>query len=69
MGNKTMIVRNCPCYDSGFCTSRRIYVRGCSQYSDCVIKQIIDYCLDNEKYGDGYYTKPILDKLNIQEVE
>jgi hypothetical protein len=33
------------------------------------MKQIVDYCLDNEKLGDGYYTRPILEKLDIQEIE
>lgn len=62
------IINNCPCYDVGFCASPH-YVSGCSQCTDCVMKQIVEYCLDNEKYGDEYYTNPILKLLDIQEVE
>lgn len=38
------IVKNCPCYEFGFCTSHHIKVRGCINCTDCVIKQVIDKC-------------------------
>ena len=38
------IVRNCPCYEFGFCTSHHIKVRGCIDCTDCVIKQVIEVC-------------------------
>lgn len=38
------IVRNCPCYDLGFCTSNQVVVRGCINCTDCVIKQVIQMC-------------------------
>ena len=41
----------------------------CQDCTDCLLKQIVEYCLDNEKYGDEYYTRPILKLLDIQEVE
>ena len=36
------IIKNCPCYDYGFCTSKTIYVAGCSQCTDCKLKQIVE---------------------------
>lgn len=63
------IIKNCPCIVMGECNSFRDDEIFCQDCTDCVMKQIVDYCLDNEKYGDEYYTRPILEKLDIQEVE
>jgi hypothetical protein len=38
------IVKNCPCYEFGFCTSHHIKVRGCIDCTDCVTKQVIEKC-------------------------
>ena len=75
MGSK-YIIKNCPsCYyiysDNEYeCNWRGSGItRPCKDCTDCVMKQIVDHCLDNEKYGDEYYTRPILEKLDIQEIE
>lgn len=69
------VIKNCPACrqynvfgvdDKPCCYS---YMKYCQDCTDCVMKQIVDYCLDNEEYGDEYYTRPILEKLDIQEVE
>ena len=41
------IIKNCPCYDYGFCTSKTIFVAGCSQCTNCLLKQIVEKC-ENE---------------------
>ena len=75
------IIKNCPAIykklrmnenhelyiDEYRCNRNTFYA--CQDCTDCVMKQIVDYCLENEKYGDGYYTNPILKLLDIQEVE
>lgn len=67
------IIRNCPCYDSGFCTSRRIYVQGCSQCTDCKLKQIAimcNYAIHGAK-ATGHFNflgEKILKLLDIQEI-
>lgn len=62
------VILNCPTLmGNQLCYSKEI--RQCADCTDCILKQIVDYCLDNEKYGGGYYTNPILEKLDIQEVE
>lgn len=62
------VILNCPTLmGNRLCYSKEI--RQCADCTDCVMKQIVDYCLDNEKYGDEYYTRPILEKLDIQEIE
>lgn len=66
------IIKNCPAYLKDaldFCLAKNATQAICYNCTDCVLKQIVDYCLDNEKYGDGYYTNPILELLDIQEVE
>ena len=64
------IIKNCPAYD---CSIGEWNCLGSDatecKNGDCVLKQIVDYCLDNEKYEDEYYTNPILKLLDIQEVE
>ena len=66
------IIKNCPCYDTEYeeCLNTfRDEYKKCYDRTDCVMKRIVDDCLDNEKYGDAYYTRHILEKLDIQEVE
>lgn len=68
MSNNRYVILNCPTLmGNRLCYSKEI--RQCADCTDCVVKQIVDYCLDNEKYGDEYYTNPILKLLDIQEVE
>lgn len=71
MSNK-YIIKNCPCYDCGFCTGSNINTRICRNYTDCVMKQIVSR-LNNfaEDYGldAGFYADELLSYLNIQEVE
>lgn len=67
------IIRNCPCYEH-YENSLHLCCDGqgngeCQDCTDCVMKQVVDYCLDNEKYGDGHYTRPILEKIDIQEIK
>lgn len=66
------IIKNCPCYESEGtfydCVNERIE-GDCQDCTDCVMKRIVDYCLDIEEYEDDYYTTPILKLLDIQEVE
>lgn len=62
------VIKNCDCIlSSGRCNVKSLVF--CQDCTDCVMKQIVDYCLDNDYYGDEYYTRPILEKLDIQEVE
>ena len=79
------IIKNCPCYDYGFCTSKTIYVAGCSQCTDCKMKQIVELakghtelcknCEQQIKECDcsdicnAYRLDKILKLLAIQEVE
>ena len=59
------IIRNCPAYEHGFCTSKTIYVAGCSQYTDCKLKQIAELC----KKAPILDADWILKLLDIQEIE
>lgn len=66
------IIKNCPAYSEYWaegCNNREKTAWVCKDCTDCVMKQIVEYCRDNEKYGDEYYTNPILKLLDIQEVE
>lgn len=63
------IINNCPCYEHSFCTSPHIKSPSCRNCTDCVIKKAVELCIDNEKYGDGYNTDPILQLFDVQEVE
>lgn len=68
MSKKKMIIRNCPAiFRSGTCGVK--YQIKCKDCTDCVLKQIVEYCFNNDKYGDGYYTCPILELLDIQEAK
>ena len=76
-GMNKYIIKNCPCYDCGFCTSKTVHVAGCSQYTDCIMKQIVELCKHYRKHSDcgrdcssfGRFLDKLLDKLDIQEVE
>lgn len=72
------IIKNCPCYDNGFCTSKSIYVAGCSQCTDCVIKQIVEKCKNTQflstknrqdLYAVKVFANDLLQLLDIQEIE
>ena len=66
------IIENCPCYDYGFCTSKTIYVAGCSQRTDCKIKQIVEMCkdkMDTEFNSGSIFAEEILNLLQIEEIE
>jgi hypothetical protein len=73
IGGKGMsyIVKNCPCYEFGFCTSHHIKVRGCINCTDCVIKQAIEECkwetnIDVNDRGD--LAERILSSFDIEEI-
>lgn len=61
------IVRNCPCYEFGFCTSHHIKVRGCINCSDCVVKQVIEKCKEHP-FKDCACGDDILQLFDIEEI-
>lgn len=64
------IVKNCPCYTSkgGYYDCWANQDTWCENVTDCVTKQVIDYCLDqNLKYDTT--ACDILDLFDIEEVE
>lgn len=72
------IIRNCPCYEFGFCTSHHIKVRGCIGCTDCVMKQIVELCKRELNSLETYVDvrsfecitlQNVLRLLDIQEVE
>lgn len=72
------IIRNCPCYEFGFCTSYYVRVRGCQDCTGCIMKRIVGLCKENlnslETYIDArsferVILQNILKLLDIQEVE
>ena len=74
---KKYIIKNCPCFNEGNpmldyygeCLDLTSNIQLCQDCTDCVMKQIVLICRDNAKYGDGFYTSPILELLDIKEVE
>lgn len=66
------IIKNCPAiYGDEYC-KENAYEDGsiyCQDCTDCVLKQIVNHCKDVEEYSDDYYTRPILEKLDIREAE
>lgn len=74
------IIKNCPCYEHGFCTSPRIKVRACFQCTDCIMKQIFerckrvrectsDICTNPYEYATYCEARGTLQLLDIQEIE
>lgn len=69
------IVKNCPCYEFGFCTSHHLKVRGCIDCTDCVVKQVIKRCKENlsslETYIDirSYECTMLQDILDLFDIE
>lgn len=63
MSEHKYIIKNCPCYDYGFCTSKTIYVSGCSQCTDCKLKQIVEKC---KKYIENYNDKVFYDEDDVK---
>lgn len=57
------IIKNCPCYDCGYCTSRLVKERGCINCTDCVMKQIIEKC---KKYIENYNDKVFYDEDDVK---
>ena len=82
--NDKYVIKNCPAFDSKYneCHSKiephKLY---CQDYTDCVMKKIVEKCRDSKFYlkhyghpeNDGVknYTlaKEILELLNIEECE
>ena len=72
---KKYVVKNCPAY-KGYCTNEFRYGQ-CLEISDCLIKQIIEICKEAVNNDDPYqrmyagkmYCEPILELLDIQEVD
>lgn len=67
MSNDRYVILNCPTLmGNRLCYSKEI--KQCADCTDCVLKQIVDYCLDqNLKYDTT--ACDILDILDIQEVD
>lgn len=63
------IIKNCPAYNPKHCNCLNTKEIACLYRTDCVMKQIVNHCKDIEEYSDDYYTRPILELLDIQEVE
>ena len=60
----TYTVKNCPCYEFGFCTSHHIKVRGCINCTDCVIKQMIQVCNEySDKWEDCDFSNGLADEI------
>lgn len=62
------IIKNCPCYDYGFCTSKTIYVSGCSQCTDCKLKQIVELCKENLNSLETYVDIRSLECVTLQNI-
>lgn len=73
------IIKNCPCYDYGFCKSKTIYVAVCSQCTYCKLKQIVELCKEESSIiqhkqkvkvkGLNKLADRIFELLDIQEDE
>lgn len=76
------IIKNCPCFNEGHpmldyfgeCLDLTSDTQVCQDCTDCVLKQIVEYCKNIEK--DHYwgmremrFSQEILKLLDIQEVE
>jgi len=80
MSKHKYIIKNCPCFVKGIaikgneqktqtCNNHKVRELTCCQdCTDCVLKQIVGYCLDQNLKCDTTACD-ILDMLDIQEVE
>lgn len=59
-------IKNCPCYDCGYCTSRLVKERGCINCTDCVMKQIVELCKENLNSLEAYVDVRSLECTMIQ---
>ena len=80
MSDNKIIIRNCPCYDCGYCISAKVKERGCINCTDCVMKRIVNRCKKVKEGTARICTTPyeyatyceangVLQLLDIQEVE
>ena len=79
MGSK-YIIKNCPAcrqYQVGIYTCDDLYdcdLQHCQDCTDCVMKQIVELCVNEINYSDRWsesraFAKELLDTIAIQEVE
>lgn len=67
------IIKNCPVYNTkhSICNKKSKVIR-CSGITDCLLKQIVEKCvdkMDNEFNSSSIFAQEILDILDISEVE
>jgi len=68
--NDKYIIKNCPCYDCGYCTSRLVKERGCINCTDCKMKQIVKECTNSLRFScERILAEKLLGLLDIQEVK
>ena len=69
-----MIIKNCPAYYINTCSDSKVKEQYCSQCTDCLLKQIVEKCVNEINYSDRWsesraFAKELLDIIAIQEVE
>lgn len=74
MSDKKIIIRNCPCYYLETCGAEGVEEQYCQDCTDCVMKQIVELCVNEINYSDRWsesraFAKELLDTIDIQEVE
>ena len=66
------IIKNCPEYNYGLCSSPSITEQGCVYCTNCVMKQIVEECkkhLGSSNIPLRILTNEFLQLLDVQEVE
>lgn len=64
------IIRNCPAYNINTCSDSKVKEQYCSKCTDCVMKQIVEKCMEDwEDIVTDRFQRELLDLLDIQEVE
>lgn len=67
------IIKNCPNYDDYFNpneTCRKKYSQYCQDCTDCILKKIVEKCMEDwEDMATDRFQRELLDLLDIQEVE
>jgi len=63
------IIKNCPCYEYGFCTSPRINEQGCRNCTDCLLKQIADKCKRAKQLDLHFTPSEVLSLIDIEGYE
>ena len=68
------IIKNCPAYYINTCSDSKVKEQYCSNRTDCVMKQIVEECVNEINYSDRWsesraFAKELLDIIAIQEIE